>query len=439
VPVIIIIVGVLLLLLLMVVLKINAFLALIITALFVGVAEGMSLDQAIASVEKGLGSTLGSLALVLGFGAMLGKLLADSGAAQRIAETLVTGFGKKHIQWAALLTAFIVGLAMFYETGFVILIPLVFSIALEAGVPILYIGIPVTAALITMHGLVPPHPGPVAIAQIFHANLGITMLIGITIAIPAIVIGGIYYARLLPRDSLNTEIPEALFKPTHFKDDEMPSFGISIFTAIIPVLLMSIYAFFEIVFPKSNLMFLFKFIGNPAIALLISVLVAIFTFGLNRGKSIKSVMDSIAQSISSIAMILLIIGGGGGFKQVLVDSHVDKYIADLMGQTHLSPILLAWLLAAALRLSLGSATVAGMTAAGIVGPLIALDHISPELMVLAIGAGSITFSHVNDAGFWIYKEYYNLSIGQTIKTWSVITTIVSVVGLGGVLVWQTIL
>ena len=438
-PIFIIVLGVLLLLFLMVQLKVNAFLSLILTSLVVGVLEGMSLNKTIASIESGLGSTLGSLALVLGFGAMLGKLMEDSGAAQRIAEVLTQKFGQKHIQWAALITAFIVGLAMFYETGFVILIPLVFSIALEAQVPILYIGVPVATALITMHGLVPPHPGPVTIANIFHANLGITMIIGITIAIPAILIGGLLFSRLLPKDKLETQIPEKLFKPTHFTDEQMPSFTVSIMTAVIPVILMAFYALCEMFWAQSSLMPYMKFIGNPAIALLIAVLVAIFTFGLRRGKSMKTVMDSIADSISSIAMILLIIGGGGAFKQVLVDSHVDTFIAGYMNHLSLSPLLIAWLLAAVLRLSLGSATVAGMTAAGIVAPLIAMEHVSPELMVLAIGAGSITFSHVNDAGFWIYKEYFNLSIGRTLQTWSVLTLIVSIIGLLGVLVWNLIL
>lgn len=219
----------------------------------------------------------------------------------------------------------------------------------------------------------------------------------------------------------------------------MPSFTVSIMTAVIPVILMALYALCEMFWAQSSLMPYMKFIGNPAIALLIAVLVAIFNFGLRRGKSMKAVMDSIADSISSIAMILLIIGGGGAFKQVLVDSHVDTFIAGYMNHLSLSPLLIAWLLAAVLRLSLGSATVAGMTAAGIVAPLITMEHVSPELMVLAIGAGSITFSHVNDAGFWIYKEYFNLSIGRTLQTWSVLTLIVSIIGLLGVLVWNLVL
>ena len=432
-PIVMICIGVALLLLLMVVFKVNAFISLVVVSLAVGVLEGMSPIDAFTSVKNGLGGTLGNLALVLGFGAMLGKLMADSGGAQRIALTLIDKFGKKRVQWAALITGFIVGIALFYETGFVVLIPIVFTIATAAGVPVLYVGMPVVAALITAHGFVPPHPGPTAIAAIFDANLGKTLLYGIIIAIPAVIIGGPLYTKLFKKESLECTIPTELFSPKEFTEEEMPSFATSILTALTPVILMSILAFIEIFMPESSLLPFFKFVGEPAIALLISVIIAMFTFGLSRGKTMNQVMKSITDSISSIAMILLIIGGGGAFKQVLIDSQVDKYIADIMAGSTLSPLVLTWLIAAVLRVALGSATVAGMTAAGIAAPLVAASGVSPELMVLAAGAGSMTFSHVNDAGFWIYKEYFNLSIGQTVKTWSVMVTIISLVGLAGVL------
>lgn len=438
-PIVFICIGVVLLLLLMVVFKLNAFISLVIVGLLVGIMEGMSPNEAIASITSGLGGTLGSLVLVLGFGGMLGKLMADSGGAQRIAVTLINTFGKKRVQLAAVLTAFIVGIALFFETGVVVLIPLVFTIAAEASVPILYIGMPVVAALITMHGFVPPHPGPTAVAGIYDANLGKTLLYGIIIAIPAVIISGPLYTKLFKKEDLEVEIPKGLFNPKHFTEEEMPGFGISVFTALIPVILIAFQAIVEIVMPHSSLVPTAQFLGNPGIALLIAVIVAIYTFGLNRGKKMSEVMDSITQSVSSIAMILLIIGGGGAFKQVLIDSHVDKYVAGLMEGSTMSPLILAWLIAAILRVVLGSATVAGLTAAGIAAPLVAATHVSPELMVLATGAGSMTFSHVNDAGFWIYKEFFNLTIGKTIKTWSVMVTIASLVGLAGVLIINLIL
>ncbi|MFC7394163.1 gluconate:H+ symporter [Scopulibacillus cellulosilyticus] len=433
-PIVYICIGVALLLLLMIVFKLNAFISLVIVSLIVGIMEGMTPAAAMTSITNGLGGTLGSLALVIGFGGMLGKLMSDSGGAQRIATTLIKAFGKKRVQLAAVLTAFIVGIALFFETGVVVLIPLVFTIAAVAEVPILYIGMPVIAALITMHGFVPPHPGPTAVANIYHANLGKTLLFGIIIAIPAVIIGGPLYTKLFKKESLEVDIPKGLFNPKQFKEEEMPGFGISIFTALVPVILIAIQAFAEIFMPKSPILPAAQFIGNPGVALLIAVIIAIFTFGLNRGRKMPDVMKSVTDSVSAIGMILLIIGGGGAFKQVLVDSHVDKYIAHLMEGSTISPLILAWLIAAILRVVLGSATVAGLTAAGIAAPLIGATHVSPELMVLATGAGSMTFSHVNDAGFWIYKEFFNLSIGKTFKTWSVMVTIISLVGLAGVLI-----
>ncbi|HJF31624.1 MAG TPA: gluconate:H+ symporter [Sporosarcina psychrophila] len=432
-PIVSICVGVALLLLLMIVFKLNAFISLILVALVVGILEGMSPIDAVASVQGGLGGTLGSLAMIIIFGAILGKLMTDSGGAQRIATTLIKSFGKKRVQLAAVLTASVVGIALFFETGVVVLIPLVFTIATAAGVPVLYIGMPVIAALITMHGFVPPHPGPTAIASVFDANIGKTLVYGIIIAIPAIIIGGPLFTKLFKKEDLEVDIPKGLFNPKEFKEEEMPGFVTSLLTSLMPVILIASQVVVEIAMPDTAMMPFFDFIGNANIALLLSVILAFFTFGLNRGKKMKEIMQSVTEAVSGIAMILLIIAAGGAFKQVLIDSHIDQYIADIMAGSTLSPLLLTWLIAAILRVAVGSATVAGMTAAGIAAPLVAMTGVSPELMVLAAGAGSITFSHVNDAGFWIYKEYFNLSIGKTIKTWSVMVTILSLVGLAGVL------
>lgn len=431
----IIAIGIVLLLILMIKCKLNGFISLVVVALAVGLMEGMSLTKVVKSLETGFGGTLGSLALILGFGAILGRLMADSGAAQRISNTLIDKFGKKRIQWAILLTGFISGIAMFYEIGFVVLIPLAFTIAISAEVPLLYVGVPMAAALSVCHGFLPPHPGPTAIAGVYNANLGRLLIYGLIIAIPTAIVAGPVFTGILRRMGLlRMEMPLKLFKPKIFTEEEMPGFGVSVLTGIVPVILMAASAVATMALPAQNgARELVNFIGDPAVAMLIAVIVAIFTLGLCQGTNMKSVMKTAGDSISSIAMILLIIGGGGGFKQVLIDSGVSQYIVHLMAGSHMSPILLAWLIAAILRLALGSATVAGMTAAGIVAPLIASTGANPELLVLATGAGSLIFSHVNDAGFWMFKEYFGLSIPETLKSWSTMETIISVMGLGGTL------
>ncbi|MBW7984006.1 gluconate transporter [Enterobacillus tribolii] len=437
-PLVIVAIGVALLLLLMIRFKLNGFLSLILVALVVGLLQGMPVDKVIGSIKAGVGGTLGSLALIMGFGAMLGKLLADCGGAQRIATTLIDKFGVKHIQWAIVLTGFVVGFALFYEVGFVLLLPLVFTIAVTARIPLLYIGVPMAAALSVTHALLPPHPGPTAIAIIFNADMGRTLLYGTLIAIPTVILAGPVYARMLKK--IDKPVPAGLHSTKTFTEEEMPSFGISVATTLVPVILMAGRAVAEMTLPKGHAFLPYaEFLGDPVMATLIAVLIAIFTFGLLRGRSMDQVMDTITDSIKIIAMMLLIIGGGGAFKQILVDGGVEKYIAALMAGSAASPILMAWTIAAALRLALGSATVAAITTGGIVTPLIATTGVSPELMVLAVGSGSVIFSHVNDPGFWLFKEYFNLSIGETIKSWSVLETIISVCGLIGCLLLANVI
>jgi len=432
-PLIIVALGVLLLLILIVVCKLNAFLALIISSLTVGIAEGMPIIEVIDSIQNGIGSTLGFLSLILGFGAMLGKLLADSGGAQVIAESLIKTFGKKNIQWASMLTGFIVGIPMFYSVGFVVLVPLVFTIAIATRLPLLYVGLPMLASLSVAHGFLPPHPGPTAIALLYNADLGITLIYGFIIAIPAILLGGLLYSKTLR--NIKPQPPENMFSAKIFSKDELPSFWTSVFTGLLPVFLIALATILDTVLAKDSLLFtIFSFIGNPVIALLLAVLVSIYTLGIKRNKKVKSVMKIFEESISSIAMILLVIGGAGAFKEVLVDSGVGDYISDIMKNMSISPLILVWGVAAIIRVSVGSATVAGLTTAGIALPIIASTNISPELMVLATGAGSLMFSHVNDTGFWMFKEYFGLSIKDTMRSWSAMETIVSVVGLIGVLV-----
>ncbi len=370
----------------------------------------------------------------MGFGAMLGKLLADCGGAQRIATTLINKFGKKHIQWAVVLTGFTVGFALFYEVGFVLMLPLVFTIAASARIPLLYVGVPMAAALSVTHGFLPPHPGPTAIATIFHADMGKTLLYGTILAIPTVILAGPVFARFLK--GIDKPIPEGLHNPKVFTEEEMPGFGVSVWTSLVPVILMAMRAVAEMILPKGHAFLpIAEFFGDPVMATLIAVLIALFTFGLNRGRSMEQINDTLTSSIKIIAMMLLIIGGGGAFKQVLVDSGMDKYIASIMHESNMSPLFMAWSIAAVLRIALGSATVAAITAGGIAAPLIATTGVSPELMVIAVGSGSVIFSHVNDPGFWLFKEYFNLTIGETIKSRSVLETIISVCGRWAVCCW----
>lgn len=425
--------GVALFLFLMLRLKIHCFVALILVALFVGLIQGMSVLGVLGSIKAGVGGTLSNLALIMGFGAMLGKLLGDSGGAQRIAMTLVDKFGEKNIQLAVAATGFIVGFALFFEVGIILLMPLVITLALRLRISLLYVGIPMAAAISVTHCFLPPHPGPTAIANIFNADMGKTLIYGVIIAIPSIIISGIFFARIPYIRRMNPEIHMG-FANREFSESEMPGFGVSVFTALIPVILMALRAVLEMTLTKGHPVLPYaEFFGDPVVATLIAAIVALYTFGYKRGKTVSEITTSIESSAKLIAMMLLIIGAGGAFKQVLIDSGVKDYIASNMHAFSFSPILLAWIIAVILRLALGSATVTALTTGGIVFPLIQATGVSPELMVLAVGSGSVFFSHVNDPGFWMIKEYFNLSVVETLKSWSVLETIISICGLLGCL------
>lgn len=434
-PFLVIAIGIAVLLLLIVRLKIPAFIALIIVAIGVGLAQGMSASSVLQSIQTGTGGTLGYLALVLGFGAMLGGILADTGAAQQITGRLVSLFGTSHIQWAMVLTGFIVGIPMFYSVGFVMLIPLVFAIAKSSKLPILYLAIPMVAALSVTHGFLPPHPAPTTLAIIYGADMSITFLYGLILAVPTIIIAGPVFGSTLK--GMVTEIPTHLFDVKEV-DDATPSFFNSLGTALIPVLLMALAAILKLNLSEDHyLLPMISFFGEPVMALLIALLIATYTLGVGQGASMQSISNIYLHSVKGIAMILLIIGAGGGFKQILIDSGTSQSIIQALQGTDVSPIVLAWSIAAALRIALGSATVAALTAAGIASPLIATTQVSPEILVLATGAGSLTFSQVNDTGFWMFKEYFNLSIWQTFKTWTFMETLVSLIGLAGCLLLES--
>ncbi|SEN70477.1 gluconate permease GntT [bacterium A37T11] len=431
-PLFIIICGVLLLLLLVIVLKINTVISLIITAIAVGAAQGMKGDAILKSVEEGVGSTMGQLALILAFGAMLGKLIADGGGAQRITSGLSKAFGIKNLQWAMVLTGFLVGIPLFYNVGFVVLVPFVFMVCATSKLPLLYVGIPLLAALSVTHGYLPPHPGPTSIVMLYKADMGLTMFYGALVAIPAIIISGPLFARTL--GDIKTHPPKNLFEAPIRPEADLPGFGISVFTGLFPVMLIALATIGDAWLPKGSVVLhTCHFLGNPVLALLLASLLAMYTMGIRQGKRLKDLLEPMEDALRSVTMILFIIGSAGAFKQVLTDSGVADYISVLTKDLPLSPLILVWAIAAVIRVALGSATVAALTTAGIAGPIIAATHVSPELMVLATGAGSLMFSHVNDPGFWMFKEYFGLSIRDTVRSWSVMETLVSVIGLLGVL------
>lgn len=429
----ILIASILLLLVLIAGAKLNAFISLIIASFFVGLAKGMLFPDLINSLQQGIGSTLGSLLLIVAFGVILGNLLSDSGAAQRISSVMIRSFGIKNIKWAMVITGFAVGISMFYNAGFIILIPMVFAVAKSTKQPIIYLGIAMASALSITHGFLPPHPGPTAIAVIFKADIGKTLLYGFLIAIPALVVSGIVFPEFIKK--INANPPKGLFESKTFAEDEMPSFSISFLTALIPVLLMALATLSELTLAEtSSLRQMLGFIGNPTTSMLTAVLFALVFLGIKRGQKMQTLMDQSGTALGSVTMIVLIIAAGGAFKQVLIDSGIGSDLAVFFEASTLSPLVLGWLIATIIRIALGSATVAGLTAAGIVQPLVVSSGISPELMVLSIGAGSLMCSHVNDTGFWMFKEYFGISLKDTFRTWTVMETIIGVMGLIGVLV-----
>lgn len=424
--------------------RVNAFIALTLVAIGVGLAMGMGPVKALKSMQDGVGGTLGSLAFVLGFGAMLGGIIADSGAATIISSKLTEKFGLKYLPWAMILTGFIVGIPMFYTVAFLVVLPIIFETARQSKLPLLFVGLPIVSALSVTHGFLPPHPAPTTIVEFYGANIQKTLLLGLIVAVPAIICAGVLFSRVF-RNKF-TPIPDDLFGSLKNNDgisdsSKEPGFGISVMTALTPVILMAVSGIVsEFLFPKEHFVTkTLQFIGHPVTALLISVLLASYTLGVAQGTSIKVIMERLPNYVKPVAMIMLIIAGGGAFKQVLVDSGTSKYIVDSMQSLAVSPLLMAWLLAAALRITLGSATVAAMTAAGMVLPLVESSHVNAELLVLATGAGSLTCSQLNDTGFWLFKEYFNLSVVETLKSWTVMETIVSLVGLVSILLLDLIL
>ena len=410
--------------------KLSPFLSLLIVAIPMGLLLGMSPQTLLKTIDAGVGSTLAGLALVICLGAILGKVLEESGAAEKIANTLIGRFGEKNIQWALLLTGFLVGIPLYFNAGFIILVPLIFSLARRTGLPILYLAIPTVASLSTTHCFLPPHPGPVVLVNAFGADMGRTLVYGILMAIPAVIIAGPIIGRRL--QVINPPLLDLFASKTEHKS--LPGALSSFLTALSPVLLISLSVLADGLLPQGIARDALLFLGSPTIALLLSTLIAFYWLGYRRGVGLETQTRWLNAAISGIAVILLIITAGGVFKQVLVDSGVGATIASFSSTWNMPPLVFAWLATALLRVMIGSATVAVITAAGIVGPLIVTTGASPELMVLAVGAGSVFGSHVNDSAFWMFKEFFNLSMKQTFASWTVMETTISIVGLAGVLV-----
>lgn len=417
--------------------KINAFLAFLVVAIITGLMLGIPVNKITQSVQKGIGDTLGSLVIVIALGAMLGKLVAEAGAAQKITNVLMRAFGPARIQWALMVTGFIVGIPLFYNVGFVLLIPIIFSAVYQMKMPAVYVGVPMLAALSVTHGFLPPHPAPTALVGQFNASMGLTLMYGFIVSIPAIILAGPVFAKTLRHMDV---APIKTFQKDPVPEAELPSAGVSFSASLLPVLMLAVTTLIPILFTldegQKNLL---VFFSEPSIVMLIALIFATFTLGLGPKRNMTQVMNIYVDAVKDVSIILLIVAGAGALKQIFSDSGVSHDIGILLKGWSMHPLILGWLIAAVIRVAMGSATVAGLTTAGIIAPVIAGTSVNPNLMVLSIGAGSLMFSHVNDSGFWMFKEYFNLTIKQTIRSWSLMETIVSIVGLAGVLVLDAIL
>jgi len=428
---------ILLLIVMISVFKINAFLSFLIVSIIAGISLGLPLSKIAGAIEKGMGDVLGSLVIIITTGAMLGKLVAESGAAQKIAEVAMTTFGKKHIQWAMVITGFIIGIPLYYGIGFVLMVPLIFSVVYRYKLNAIYIGLPMLAALSVTHGFLPPHPSPAALVVQFEANMGLTLFYGMIVAIPAIVVGGPIFAKSLKHIEAK---PLASFRTKELPEEALPGRWVSLFTALLPVLLLAFASFLPLALPPGSALGpVISFIGNPSIVMLTVLMIATYLLGIRRGQKMNDIMALYTDAVKDVAMILLIITGSGALKEILVQTGVSVEIASYLKGISIEPLFLGWLIAALIRFAVGSATVAGLTTAGIIFPLMAGAHTDPNLMVLAVGAGSLMFSHVNDSGFWLFKEYFNLSLRDTFRSWALMETIVGIMGLIGVLILHALL
>ena len=424
--------AVIALILLITLVRLNPFLSIFLASLGLAAATRMPAANVVHSFEAGMGGILGHIAIVVALGTMLGKMMAESGAADRIAYTLIAAFGEKRIHWAMVLIGLVVGLPAFFEVGFVLLVPIAFTVARRTNTSLVLIGLPMVAGLSVVHGLVPPHPAAILAVEIFHADVGRTILYALAVGIPSAILAGPLFAKLVAsRVRLSAENPMAADFVDHGEERSLPGFWLAIFTVLLPVLLMLVGSWTDAFAARgTSVNSALHLIGNDDMALLIGVLLSFLTLGKMRGFSRETVLRFSNECLAPTATITLLVGAGGGFGRILQDSGVSQAIIAVAMQSHVSVLLLAWILAAAMRLATGSATVAMTTAAGIVAPLaLHTAGVRPELLAISTGAGSLIFSHVNDGGFWLVKEYFNMTVAQTLKTWSICETIISVAAL----------
>jgi len=414
-------------------LKLNPFIALLVTSLALGAAAGLPLDKLLVIYEAGVGNALGHIALVVGLGTMMGKLMAESGGAERIAQTMIGWFGPSRVHWAMMAAAFLVGLPVFFEVGFVLLMPIVFTVAMRTGTSILKVGIPMVAGLSVVHGLIPPHPAALLAVGAYKADIGLTVLYALIVGIPTAALAGPVFATLIDRyvtvEGVNP-MAEALTERKIDDTRELPGFGVTVATILLPVALMLVGSWADLFAAKGTLVNdAIRFSGHPVTALLAGLLLSFFTFGSARGFNREKIGRFLEDCLAPTALITLIVGAGAGFGKILMEAGISTSVVGMAQSVEVPLLVLAWLVAAMMRIATGSATVAMATAAGIVAPVAAGSGVSPELLVLATGAGSLILSHVNDGGFWLVKTYFNLTLSQTFKTWTVCETLISIVAL----------
>lgn len=429
--------GIFLLLFLVIRTKLHAFVALLLVSLLVGIAAGMPLNEVITSIQNGMGGTLGFVAVVVGLGAMFGKMLEVSGGAERLAATMISKFGEDKAQWALGVTGFIVAIPVFFDVGFIILVPIVYGLARKTGKSLLHYGIPLLAGLAVTHSFIPPTPGPIAVAELVGAELGWVILFGVIAGIPAMILAGPVFGRFIGK-KIHVEIPDYMELEQKEYDKDLPSFGMITSLILIPLVLILLNTLSGVLLEEGNMLReILTFLGHPFVALTIATLLTFYLLGTKRGYSRQEVQDIATKALEPAGIIILVTGAGGVFKQVLIDSGVGEVLGDMMGDSALPPIVLAFLIATAVRVAQGSATVAMVTAAGLITPLLEMVGMTGPalgLIVIAIASGATVLSHVNDSGFWLVNRYFGMDVKDTLKSWTVMETIIGLTGFVVVLI-----
>ncbi|MBK0369794.1 GntP family permease [Flavobacterium agrisoli] len=408
--------------------KINPFLAFVFTSIVAGILFGLPLNTIAPLVEKGLGEMLGAITLIIVFGSCIGKITVTSGAATSIAQTVMQYTGEKYLRLGMMITGFLVGIPLFYSVGFVLLVPLIFSVANQFQLPKVYVGIPMLASLSVAHGFLPPHPSPMTLTKMLQADLGLVLIYGFIIAIPTICIAGLYFSNFL-KNITSVTTPSEFDIESKKNHENIPGFAVSLFSSLFPVFALTIMAIIPFITENKNIITICQTLAQPTIIMLISLLLCTYTLGIRRRKPLQEIMAEYADAIKDVALIIFILGGAGCLKEIMIASGVDQNIVAALQKTNIHPYFLAWAMAAIIRICVGSATAAGLMTASVLLPLLQFNSIDPNLLVLAIGAGSLMCSHVNDPGFWMFKEYFNISLKDTFKSWTVMESLVSALGI----------